>query len=215
MDVWHWKLFALVQILLGGFQPSFLLLSHGEGKLRTNECLLSYTHTQLQIVHLVILKSDLYHTEMDKFCPTTPANPLSPGRFMTRRSWLLPSSGDKVRSSLWNFWECQIFPEMFHIAANLMALLIANGCSFPKGCLRMFFWFDEIRGSAMNIFRSWELVTRMGYKNHFSVWCTLTFWSTRHIRQKGGNAYSNFFDQFVALHLCPDWMDLTSMHCIE
>ena len=43
---------------------------------------------------------------------------------------------------------------------------------------------------------------------------SLTFWSIWLIRQKGETQTVIFLTKFVALHLCPDWIGLTSMQCI-
>ena len=79
-----------------------------------------------------------------------------------------------------------------NLTAKLMVMFIANEYFFPQESLETF-CFDQMG---------------RGYKPNF------IFWSTWLIRQKGETKTVIFLTKFVALHLCPDWIGLTSMQCI-
>lgn len=95
-----------------------------------------------------------------------------------------------------------------------MALLITNGCSFPKASL-MFFCFDKIRDSALNISRSWEYQGYIRVKR--IIFCLIHPYLLKYTAYQieGGIAHSNLFDQFCCI-ASVSWMDgstINAMHC--
>ena len=79
-----------------------------------------------------------------------------------------------------------------------MALVITNGCSFPKASL-MLFCFDKIRDSALNISRSWEYQGYIRVKR--IIFCLIHPYFLKYTAYqiKGVNAYSNLFHQFCCI----------------
>ena len=84
-----------------------------------------------------------------------------------------------------------------------MVLFITNWCAFPKGSLKNVLSFWQNKELHYQHFQKLKIpglsVPCWVNKNHFSVWSTLTFWSTWLIRQKWGKVYSNLFDQFCCI----------------
>ena len=169
---------------MGDIQLLILLLNGGKEKWQNYRSKLLYIYTLPETAVLKTLELELYYTEMDQFFSSTQANPFSPGRFITCSRWFSSSFCNKLRRCFWNPWQRQTFPEIFH-TANIMTL-----GSLDEGSLRTLFWFRSNNDLAINISNNWEYYSwerHVGITRIISTLSNLTLWSTRFVKQNGGN----------------------------